>query len=138
LIIVVDTNIIISGLLSSSSPSGTILKLILSKKIRLGIDNRIIEEYRDVLFRDKFRFDRESVEHILDEIIADGINIISEPINISLPDSDDIPFLEVAISGNIKILITGNNKHFPKDKYRQVKIYSPARFIAEYEKLLDD
>lgn len=136
MIIVADTNIIISGLLKSNSPSGTILKLILNSKLKLGIDNRIIDEYREVLLREKFGFDRESVDYILDEIEADGINIISEPQDLSLPDKDGIPFLEVAIAGNIRILVTGNKKHFPKKKYRQVKIYSPAEFIKEYDNLV--
>jgi len=135
LIIVADTNIIISGLINPNSSSGTILKLILSGKIKPGIDNRIISEYREVLLRKKFSFDRESVNYILEEIETDGIKIISEPLDISLPDEDDLPFLEVAVAGNIKVLVTGNKKHFPKNNYRQVEIFSPAEFIKEYNKL---
>ncbi len=138
MIIVANTNVIISGLLKSNSPSGNILKLILSGKIRLGLDSRIMDEYKDVLLREKFSFDRESGDHILDEIQADGISIIAEPIALPLPDEDDIPFLEVAIAGNIKILVTGNKKHFPKKKYSKVKIYSPSEFIKEYGNLVDE
>ena len=138
MIIVADTNIVVSGLLKSNSPSGNILRLILNGKIRLGIDNRILDEYREVLNREKFGFDRESVDNILDEIEAEGINIISEPTGITLPDDEDLPFLEVAINGNIKILVTGNTKHFPKKKYRHVNIYSPREFIKEYNNLLKE
>jgi len=138
LIIVADTNIVVSGLLKSNSPSGNILRLILNGIIRLGIDNRILDEYREVLNREKFGFDRESVDNILDEIEAEGINIISEPTDITLPDDEDLSFLEVAINGNIKILVTSNKKHFPKKKYRQVNIYSPREFIKEYKNLLKE
>jgi putative PIN family toxin of toxin-antitoxin system len=138
LIIVADTNIIISGLLKPNNSSGNILKLILSGKIRLGLDSRIMDEYKDVLLREKFSFDRESVDYILDEIQADGISIIPEPLAVPLPDEDDIPFLEVAIAGNIKILVTGTKKHFPKKKYSKVKIYSPSEFIKEYGNLVDE
>ena len=135
MIAVVDTNIIISGLLNPDSSSGTILKLILSGKIKLGIDSRIISEYREVLLRKKFNFGIESVDHILKEIEEGGIIIIPEPLDLLLPDKDDLPFIEVAVSGNIKILITGNRKHFPIKSYRQVKIYSPSEFIKEYDGL---
>ena len=135
MIVVVDTNIIISGLINPNSSSGTILKLILSGKIKLGIDNRITNEYREVLLRKKFNFEKESVDHILEEIESDGTKIIPEPLDLALPDKDDLPFLEVAEAGNIKILITGNRKHFPKKNYSQVKIFSPAEFIKEYDKL---
>ena len=135
MIIVVDTNIIISGLIDPNSSSGTILKLILSGKIKTGIDNRIISEYREVLLRKKFNFEKESADYILEEIETDGIKIIPEPLDLSLPDKDDLPFLEVTAAGNIKILITGNRKHFPKKNYWQVKIFSPAEFIKEYDRL---
>lgn len=135
MIIVVDTNIIVSGLLKPNSSSGSILKLILSGKIKLGIDNRIISEYREILLRKKFSFEKELVEYILEGIEFDGIKIISEPLNISLPDKDDLPFLEVAVAGNIKILITGNKKHFPQNNFRDVKILSPVEFIRDYDKL---
>ena len=135
MIIVVDTNMIISGLINPNSSSGTILELILSGKIKLGIDNRITNEYREVLLRKKFNFEKESVDHILEEIKTDGIKIIPEPLDLALPDKDDLPFLEVAAAGNIKMLITGNRKHFPKKDYRQVKIFSPAEFIKEYDRL---
>lgn len=135
LIVVVDTNIIISGLINQDSSSGTILKLILSGKIKLGIDNSIIGEYKEVLLRKKFNFEKELVDYILDEIEGDGTKIIPEPLDLSLPDKDDLPFLEVAVAGNIKILITGNRKHFPKNNYRMVKIYSPSEFIKDYDRL---
>ncbi len=135
MIVVVDTNIIISGLINPHSSSGTVLKLILNGKIKLGIDNRIISEYREVLLRKKFSFEKESVDYILEQIEGDGTKIIPEPLDLALPDKDDLPFLEVAVAGNIKILITGNRKHFPKKIYRMVRIYSPLEFMSEYNKL---
>lgn len=135
MIAVVDTNIIISGLISPNSSSGTILKLILSGKIKLCIDSRIISEYREVLLRKKFKFEKESIDYILEEIETEGIKIFPEPLDLQLPDKGDLPFLEVAVAGNIKVLITGNIKHFPKNNYRQVKIFSPAEFIKEYDRL---
>ena len=135
LITVVDTNIIVSGLLKPNSYSGIIIKLILSGKIKLGFDDKIIHEYKEVLLRKKFGFEKELVGHILEGIVIDGINIISEPLNITLPDKNDLPFLEIAVAGNIKILITGNKKHFPKNNYKHVKIFSPADFIKSYDSL---
>lgn len=135
LIIVADTNIIVSGLLKPNSSSGIIVKLILSGKINLGIDGRVINEYREVLLREKFGFEKEMVDYIINEIEIDGTSIIPEPLNIILPDRNDLSFLEIAVAGNIKILITGNKKHFPKNNYKYVKIFSPTEFIKEYDRL---
>ena len=35
------------------------------------------------------------------------------PCAVRLPDADDLPFLEVALSGNADALVTGNVRHFP-------------------------
>lgn len=49
--VVIDTNVIISGLLNPKSVSGQIINLILHEKLTLLFDNRILEEYREVLNR---------------------------------------------------------------------------------------
>jgi predicted nucleic acid-binding protein len=46
-------------------------------------------------------------------------------------DRDDLPFLEVAISGEADALITGNTGHFPAQMQSRVKIESPAVFLAQ-------
>lgn len=47
--IVVDTNVVVSGLLKPQSNPAEILNLILSRQVVLCADSRIINEYREVL-----------------------------------------------------------------------------------------
>ena len=129
MIIVTDTNVLVSGLIKAYSTSAAIIRLILEGKIKLAYDLRIINEYRDVLNRNKFRFSSEQVEVILKQITEEGININASPLKESLPDIDDNPFLEVAITGSVKFLVTGNKKHFPQEICKGVKILSPSEFI---------
>ncbi len=130
MIIVTDTNVLVSGLIKAYSTSAAIIRLILEGKIKLAYDLRIINEYRDVLNRNKFRFSSEQVEVILKQITEEGININAAPLKESLPDIDDNPFLEVAITGSVKFLVTGNKKHFPQEICKGVKILSPSEFIS--------
>jgi len=136
-IIVIDTNILVSGLLKMHSTSAVILRLVLENEIKLAYDIRIIDEYRDVLRRDKFGFKDEHVEAILEQIKAEGISIAATPLAKTLPDKDDAPFLEVALTGGIKFLVTGNKKHFPQNLCKKVKILSPSEFVELYSKLRD-
>jgi len=129
-IIVTDTNVLVSGLIKAYSTSAAIIRLILEGKIKLAYDLRIINEYRDVLNRNKFRFSSEQVEVILKQITEEGININAAPLKESLPDIDDNLFLEVAITGSVKFLVTGNKKHFPQEICKGVKILSPSEFIS--------
>src|ERR1700733_5562204 len=113
--IVLDTNVLVSGLLQPFGPSGQIVRLVASGELILCHDPRILVEYRDVLFRKKFRFDPERVDALLDQITAEGIPVMARPLAVRLPDPDDEPFLEVALAGAVRCLITGNGKHYPVD-----------------------
>ena len=37
-------------------------------------------------------------------------------------DEDDKKFYEVAVTGEADYLITGNKKHYPKEKFRIIKV----------------
>lgn len=125
--IVLDTNVVVSGLLNSNGKPAQILNLLLNQKITLLFDNRILQEYSDVLYREKFQFTEEMVEPLLEFMKMEGEFILANPINDKFSDEDDKKFLEIAISGNANYLITGNTNHFPKKDI----IISPSEFIEE-------
>ena len=136
MIIVIGTNIIVSGLLKPFSDTARILALILSGKITLAYDSRIINEYEEVLKRKKFNFSNHNIEAIIAEIKEEGIYVSAVPLKGSLPDRDDEPFLEVALSGKINVLVTGNKKHFPEEFTKNVKILSPSEFLNVFKEQL--
>jgi len=130
--IVVDTNIIVSGLIKSFSESSKIINLILSGKIRLAYDNRILNEYEEVLKRKKFNINFKHIESIISQIKEEGVYISTIPLKGSLPDKDDEPFLEVAFAGKIDVIITGNKKHFPHEICKNINVLSPSEFLNNY------
>lgn len=129
--IVLDTNVLISGLLISESNPGQIVQLVASGFIKLCYDSRIITEYYNVMSRPKFSFNKEHIQDLLTQIKSQGKLVSAEPLNIKLIDSDDIKFLEVALKGKIKYLVTGNIKHYPKSKYKNINIITPSDFIKK-------
>ncbi len=130
--IVLDTNILVSGLLQPFGPSGQIVRLVAGGELVLCHDSRILAEYREVLLRKKFRFDPERVEILLEEIRAGGIPVAARPLAIRLPDPDDEPFLEIALAGGAQCLVTGNIKHYPADARHGIEVISPRSFIELY------
>jgi putative PIN family toxin of toxin-antitoxin system len=130
--IVLDTNVLVSGLLQPFGPSGQIVRLVAVGELVLCHDSRILAEYREVLLRKKFRFDPERVEILMEEIRADGIPVAAGPLAIRLPDPDDEPFLEIALAGGAQCLVTGNLKHYPVDTRHGVEVISPRSFIDLY------
>lgn len=130
--IVLDTNILVSGLLQPFGPSGQIVRLVAAGELVLCHDSRILAEYREVLFRKKFRFDPERVEILMEAIRVGGIPVAARPLAIRLPDPDDEPFLEIALASGAQCLVTGNIKHYPADARHGVEVISPRPFIDLY------
>src|SRR5210317_1682810 len=104
--IVLDTNVLVSGLLTPFGPSGKIVRMVSAGELILYIDARILSEYQEVLHRPKFKFNKDHISILLDFIKLYGQFVSSLPLKIRLPDPDDEPFLEVAIAGKARSLIT--------------------------------
>ena len=132
--IVLDTNVLVAGLLSPFGPCGEIVRMVSSGELTLCVDARVLSEYGEVLRRPKFRFDEEMVLWLLEYIGHHSQTVASSSLSGSLPDRDDEPFLEVAVSGKAKCLITGNHAHFPAPSCQGAKVLAPAEFLTRYKK----
>ncbi len=111
---VIDTNILVSALLSPSGSPAKVLDHVLNGNIILCYDSRMVAEYQDVLLRPKFGFDKRAVKQVVDFIVHSGISIVPVPILEAFEDEDDKAFYEVARTAKA-YLVTGNAKHFPKE-----------------------
>ncbi len=128
--IVVDTNILVSGLLNPRGAPGRIVDLVLGGHVSMIVDDRILAEYHDVLKRGRFGFDAKDVDTLLAFIDATATHVHGAPLGERLPDKDDEPFLEAAIAGEADALVTGNVRHFPARLTQGVRVLSPAAFVA--------
>ena len=130
--IVLDTNVLISGLLSPFGPPGEIVRMVSSGAVVLCVDARILAEYEEVLARDRFGFDPDAVAALLDYIDFRSEVAASQPLTQRLPDADDEPFLEVALASGADCLVTGNTAHFPPDARAGASVLTPAEFVERY------
>ena len=128
--VVLDTNVVVSGILRPYGKAAAILRLVVSGMLTLAYDQRILGEYREVLRRPKFNFSDETVIDFLSEIEEEGMLVSSRPLHYPLLDLEDALFLEVALSSKATALITGNKRHFPKKAYGETKVLSPAEFFV--------
>jgi len=134
--IVLDTNIVVSGLLQSQGNPAQVLALVLSGAIQICHGKRILAEYAEVLTRPRFKFDPERVREVLNKIETDGLAVdASKESNLDLPDADDEPFLAVALAASADFLVTGNISDYPADKRRGCAVVSPAAFMEHWREL---
>ena len=114
---VIDTNVLVSALLSSHDNAATVLvvgKLFSGEVIPLFSDE-ILKEYNEVLRRPKFHFSEEAVRMLLQTIEKYGEQVVPTPTGELLLDMNDLPFYEVVVEKqeDHAYLVTGNMKHFP-------------------------
>lgn len=133
---VIDTNVIVSSMLKHDSIPGKILDLVILNVIVPLLNNEILEEYFDVLTRNKFDFNVDDVLKVLDCIKENGIVLNREQTLEDFVDEDDIVFYEIVMSAKNTMdayLITGNIKHYPVRNY----IVTPREMIEIIEEKSD-
>lgn len=133
MLIVLDSNVIVSALLNPFGKPASVLGLVLDEKIAIGLDPRILDEYREVLSRPRFKFDQSASTTLVNYLEEIAINVIATPSGMKLRDPDDLPFLEVTLSAEADFLVTGNAGHFP-GLIGKARTVSPAQFMERYFK----
>lgn len=126
--VVLDTNVLVSALITPFGNSARILDMVISGNIKILYDDRILTEYQEVLLRKKFGFKKDDVDTLLEYIEKEGLKISSNIVTEPIIDKGDLPFIEVALSGNADALITGNKRHFKIKLAKGLKILSPDEF----------
>lgn len=131
--IVLDTNVLVSGMINPHGAPGRIIDLIREGLVELVVDDRILAEYSEVLNRPKFNayFHLSDVRDILVFLTHNAHYVVSTTQVSDMPDLDDAPFLEVALTAAVS-LVTGNASHFPTHYRSRTSISTPAEFISRY------
>jgi len=124
--VVIDTNILVSAILSPNGNPAQIMNLVSYKELQLFYSIYILNEYKKVLAYEKLKIPVETQIKIINSISKLGILI--EPVisKMPLPDETDRIFYDTAHTSEA-YLVTGNIKHFPIESL----IITPARFLEE-------
>ena len=124
---IIDTNVIISALLSYHQDSATvkILDHLYDRTIIPVYNDEILNEYAVVLRRPKFKFSEVTINATLEAIKKGGMRSDRIRTNENLPDPKDVVFYEVTLSVEDSFLVTGNIKHFPKKPF----VVTPAEML---------
>lgn len=133
MMIVLDTNVIVSGILRPSGKAALILTLVADGTLQLAFDLRLLSQYRNVLNRPKFSLAKENVEAFLTQVEQEGFLVSVKPLKTHLLDPDDELFLEVAIAGRAEAIVTGYKRRLSRKEYEGVRILSPVEFVEVLE-----
>ncbi len=130
---VIDTNVLLSALLSKNEDSATVkvLDAVFEGKIIPLYHQDILIEYNEVLHREKFHLRGEVIQTVLDAFRQYGVEVFPQSTGAVLIDMDDLVFYEVAMEkrNDDAYLVTGNQKHYPFKDF----IVTPAEMIKLIE-----
>ena len=130
---VIDTNVVVSSMLSHESNPGLIIDYVVAGNIIPILNEEILKEYLNVLTRNKFGFNDIAIKETIDVIKKDAIYLQREQTIEDFIDKDDIVFFEIVMSARSTMdayLITGNMKHYPVRSY----VVTPKEMIEIIEK----
>lgn len=130
---VIDTNVIVSSLLKHDSIPGMIIDLVISKTIVPLLNQEILDEYEDVLSRNKFGFKKAEVSYLINSIKENSLFLKREETLEDFIDEDDSVFYEIVMCARHSMdayLITGNIKHYPIRNY----VVTPKEMLDIIEK----
>jgi len=122
--VVLDTNILVSSLLTYGPPA-VIVDLIADGIVIPFYSNPILQEYWEVLSRKKFGFNPVQVTRLIHDIVRTGISVEGKSDKNKKVNEEDKVFYDAAVEAGV-YLITGNIRHFPKEPF----IITPAQFLT--------
>jgi putative PIN family toxin of toxin-antitoxin system len=132
--VVLDTGVIVSGLLRKTGPPGSLLKLLRDGKYRVVFSAEMLVELIEVLSRPKFRnkyhigpADIRAVIHLLrlrGELVAPVIHVEI------CRDVKDNKFLDVALAARVEAVVSGDQDLLELKQIDKIPIIRPIDFLA--------
>ncbi|MGB9500419.1 MAG: putative toxin-antitoxin system toxin component, PIN family [Dissulfuribacterales bacterium] len=135
--VVIDTNVVVSGLLFGGTPS-RLVSLWKAGLIEPVFSKKILNEYLQVLAYPRFSLSKTEIEFLLKHEILpyfQAIDISSESHEVIIEsDPDDDKFLLCALTGTCDFIISGDKHLLELKSYHGIKIVTPADFLEMMKK----
>lgn len=132
MIVVFDTNVIISGIITEGLCS-RLLRRARLREFSLMICPCIFDEIRKIL-KEKLKASREEILSAFD-VINESISEVFDPISIQpiCKDKDDDRIIACALAANADYLVTGDADLLEIKRYKSLKILPPKDFELLFE-----
>ena len=129
--IVVDTNVIISGVFFGGAP-GEILKAIVSNKVTACASKQIVEEYIEIVNEMISRKQGKLNSDIL-LMLIESLEMIKPKIHVKISrDPDDDKFIECAKDAGALYIVSGDKDLLVIKQYENIKIITAKEFCDNY------
>jgi uncharacterized protein len=134
--VVVDTNVMVSALLFEGVTS-QLVPLWQKGALTLLLSGEILEEYLRILAYSKFQLAKNEIRGLIEGEVLPFAEIVqtSGRLRVIKNDPSDDKFLECAVSGRAKVLLSGDKNILALRRFRKVEILSPTQFLSRFPNL---
>jgi putative PIN family toxin of toxin-antitoxin system len=130
---VIDTNVLVSAFFYDGLPN-ELLNLIEQGSVKHIASQEIIREYKETIGRISIRNKKPDKIAELDKLLP-KIEIVETTTNLQLSrDHDDDKFINCAIDGKCKYIVSGDKDLLVIEKISNIEIMTVRDFIEEYKK----
>ena len=105
--------------------------------ITLLLSREILDEYLRVFSYPKFELSEEEIKELIQEEILPYAKMVKPKrrLRVVQRDPSDDKFIECAVAGKARVIISGDKDLLSLGRYRQIRILSPAQFLADNAEL---
>lgn len=134
--VVLDTNVLVSALLFTGI-SSELVSLWRGNAITVLLSRDILEEYLRVFGYPKFQLSEAEIKGLIEEELLPYVEVVNPRRRLRVVERDpsDDKFLECAVAGKARVIISGDKDLLSIGRYRQVRIQTPAQFLDENSSL---
>ncbi|TMI09330.1 putative toxin-antitoxin system toxin component, PIN family [Candidatus Bathyarchaeota archaeon] len=137
--IVVDTNVLLSGIFFEKGNEAQVLQLILEDKVGLLASLETLEELRETLTRPKFHLSSSESLTIFQIILGKSEVILNiNEAEVRCLDRDDQKFLDCAHTGRADYMVTGDPDLLDIRQVGRTRILRAAQLIRDLKNLSHD
>lgn len=130
--IVLDTNVLISGIFFRGPPS-QILEAWKSAKFQIILSKEILVEYQSVGEKLSEKYPRINLTPIIELLTIYGKVVETKDISVSICEHpDDNKFIECAIAGNGKLIVSGDKHLLKISGFQDILVLKPREFSNTY------
>lgn len=128
--VVLDTNVLVSAIISNGKPKDLLRKGI-SKEFTIVTSELILRELGTVLRRPKFKADEDEIHRIILALIqaAEVVELVLK-LNLVEADPKDNMVVETAYDGRVDFIVSGDSHLLALKSFREIKIVGVKQMLT--------
>ncbi len=131
---VVDTGVLVSGLIRRQGTTGDVLRFLRDGRFSIIYSTDILVEFVEVMgrpyFRVKYHVEADDITALLNLVRLRGELVVPNRYFTACRDPKDDKFLEAAVAGEADCIVSGDDDLLTLSPFEGIPILRPAEFLA--------